>query len=102
MTRGTYFIIIFNNNIIQILSVTGSSSGKWYEVPYLAQNTVFTSSLNLTSGSDGINYLLQLKNVPNRFVTRVKNTGSIELQFGAGISNQSDTSLLPTPHNINL
>ena len=93
---------INDNNIIQILSVTGSSSGKWYEVPYLAQNTVFTSSLNLTSGSDGINYLLQLKNVPNRFVTRVKNTGSIELQFGAGISNQSDTSLLPTPHNINL
>jgi hypothetical protein len=93
---------INDDNIIQILSVTGSSSGKWYEVPYLAQNVIFSSSLNPSSGSDGINYLLQLKNVPNRFVTRVKSTGSIELQFGAGISNQTDTSLLPTPDNINL
>ena len=91
-----------DNNIIQILSVTGSSGEKWYEVPYLAQNVIFSSSLNPTSGSDGINYLLQLQNVPNRFVTRVKNTGSIEMQFGSGISTQTDTTLLPTPDNINL
>ena len=92
---------INDNNIIQILSVSGSNSSKWYEVPYLAQNIIFSSSINPTSGSDGINYLLQLKNVPNRFVTRVKNTGSIELQFGAGVSNY-DSTILPTPENINL
>jgi hypothetical protein len=109
-SRGAYFtspdkfnsFIINDDNIIQILSITGSSSGKWYEVPYLAQNTIFSSLPNPTSGSDGINYLLQLKNVPNRFVTRIKNTGSIEIQFGAGVSNQTDTSILPTPDNINL
>ena len=92
---------INDNNILQILSVSGSDGNKWYEVPYLAQNIIFSSSLNPTSGSDGINYLLQLKNVPNRFVTRVKNTGSIELQFGAGVSN-FDSTILPTPENINL
>jgi hypothetical protein len=92
---------INDNNIIQILSVSGSDNSKWYEVPYLAQNIIFSSSLNPTSGSDGIDYLLQLKNVPNRFVTRVKNTGSIELQFGAGVSNY-DSTILPTPENINL
>jgi hypothetical protein len=92
---------INDNNIIQILSVSGSNGSKWYEVPYLAQNTIFSSSLNPSSGSSGINYLLQLKNVPNRFVTRVKNTGSIELQFGAGVSN-FDSTILPTPENINL
>lgn len=93
---------INDNNILQILSVTGSDNSKWYEVPYLAQNTIFSSSMNPSSGSDGIDYLLQLKNVPNRFVTRVKNTGSIELEFGAGISNQSDINIIPTPDNINL
>jgi hypothetical protein len=93
---------IEDNNIIQILSVTGSNGEKWYEVPYLAQNIIYSSSLNPSVGSDGINYLLQLKNVPNRFVTRVKNTGSIELQFGSGISSQTDITLLPTPDNINL
>ena len=94
--------VIEDNNIIQILSVTGSSGDKWYEVPYLAQNVIFSSSINPSSGADGINYLLKLKNVPNRFVTRVKNTGSIELQFGSGISSQTDITLLPTPNNINL
>lgn len=100
---GTKFAYtsVSDNNIIQILSVSGSDGSKWYEVPYLAQNVIFSSSLNLTSGSDGIDYLLQLKNVPNRFVTRVKNTGSIELQFGAGVSN-FDSTILPTPENINL
>lgn len=93
---------INDNNILQILSVSGNDGSKWYEVPYLAQNTIFSSSLNPSSGSDGINYLLQLKSVPNRFITRIKNTGSIELQFGAGISNQNDVDLLPTPDNINL
>lgn len=93
---------IEDTNIIQILSVTGSNGEKWYEVPYLAQNIIYSSSLNPSVGSDSINYLLQLKNVPNRFVTRVKNTGSIELQFGSGISSQTDITLLPTPDNINL
>jgi hypothetical protein len=95
-------ITINDTNILQILAVTGSDGGKWYEVPYLAQDTIFSSTSNLTSGSDGINYLIQLQQVPKRFVTRIRNTGSIELQFGAGISNQSDISIIPTPDNIDL
>ncbi len=91
-------------NFLQIIAVTGSggASDKWYEVPYLAQDTIFESISNSNSGSDNINYLLALKKVPQRFVTRVKGTGSIELQFGAGVSAQNDTSILPTPDNINL
>ncbi len=91
-------------NFLQIIAVTGSggASDKWYEVPYLAQDTIFESISNSNSGSDNINYLLALKKVPQRFVTRVKGTGSIELQFGAGISSQNDTSIIPTPDNINL
>jgi len=95
-------VTINDNNIIQILAVTGSDGDKWYEVPYLAQNIIFSSSLNPTSGSDGINYLMNLQQVPKRFVTRIKNSGSIELQFGAGVSNKVDTNIIPTPNNINL
>jgi hypothetical protein len=93
---------IEDNNILQILEVTGSDGNRWYEVPYLAQETIFTPTLNPYSGSDGINYLINLQRVPKRFVTRLKNTGSIELQFGSGISSQTDTQILPTPDNINL
>jgi hypothetical protein len=95
-------VTISDNNIIQILAVTGSDGDKWYEVPYLAQNIIFSGSLNPTSGSDGINYLMNLQQVPKRFVTRIKNSGSVELQFGAGVSNKTDTNIIPTPNNINL
>lgn len=91
-----------DNNLLQILEVTGSDGDRWYEVPYLAQDTIFSSVSNSSSGSDDINYLLSLQRVPKRFVTRVRGTGSLELQFGAGISSQNDTSLIPTPDNINL
>ena len=93
---------INDSNILQILEVTGSDGNRWYEVPYLAQETIFTPTANPTSGSDGINYLINLQRVPKRFVTRVKNSGSIELQFGSGISNQTDIQIIPTPDNINL
>jgi hypothetical protein len=93
---------INDSNILQILEVTGSDGNRWYEVPYLAQETIFTPTANPTSGSSGINYLINLQRVPKRFVTRIHNTGSIELQFGSGISNQTDIQIIPTPDNINL
>ena len=93
---------IDDSNILQILEVTGSDGNRWYEVPYLAQETIFTPTANPTSGSDGINYLINLQRVPKRFVTRIHNTGSIELQFGSGISNQTDIQIIPTPDNIQL
>jgi hypothetical protein len=93
---------ISDSNLIQILEVTGEDGDKWYEVPYLAQESVFEPITNASSGSSGINYLLKLKRIPKRFVTRVKSTGSIELQFGAGVSTKLDTEIIPTLDNINL
>jgi hypothetical protein len=37
---------ITDNNILQILSVTGSDGNIWYEVPYLAQSTIFQKTNN--------------------------------------------------------
>jgi hypothetical protein len=93
---------ISDSNLIQILEVTGSDGERWYEVPYLAQETIFEPIKNAISGSSGIDYLIKLKRVPKRFVTRVKSTGSIELQFGAGVSTKLDTEIIPTLDNINL
>ena len=95
-------IVLNDEKIIQVLEVTGSDGYRWYEVPYLAQETIFIPSNNPTSGSDGINYLIQIQRVPRRFVTRLINSGSIELQFGSGISAKSDAQIIPTPDNINL
>jgi hypothetical protein len=95
-------IIIEDENILQILNIKDSDGNLWYEVPYLAQDIIPLSSLNPTSGSDNINYLLNFQKVPRRFVTRVKPDNKLEIQFGSGMSfNILDTTILPTPENIN-
>jgi hypothetical protein len=96
-------VTINDTNILQILEVKDSDNNLWYEVPYLAQDLIPLPTSNATSGSDGINYLLNFQRVPRRFVTRVKPNDKLELQFGAGMSiNNTDITILPTPDNIDL
>ena len=97
-------ITINDTNILQVLEVKDSDNNLWYEVPYLAQDLIPLPTTNATSGSDDINYLLNFQRVPRRFVTRVKPNDKLEIQFGAGVANtnNTDTTILPTPHNINL
>lgn len=106
------FKIPFNNtstpNYIGIDKIVDSDGNVWTEVPYLAQDTVFEAVENTqlndpdaSVNSDEIPYLLKLKKVPRRFVTRILDDG-IEVQFGSGISNAADEELLPTPENIGL
>ena len=95
-------------NFIGIDSIIDSDGNVWTEVPYLAQDTVFEAVENTQLNdpdtsvySNEIQYLLKLKKVPRRFVTRILDDG-IEVQFGSGISNSADEELLPTPENIGL
>lgn len=95
-------IEISDDNILQILEVTDSSDNQWYEVPYLAQATIFEQVVNPNYNSDGIPYLVKLKRVPRRFISRLRSDGTLQLEFGAGISNKNDTQIIPTPDNISL
>ncbi len=40
--------------------------------------------------------------VPRRFVKRFRDNNTLELQFGAGISNSSDEEIVPNPENVGL
>jgi len=93
---------ISDTNILQILDATDTQGNKWYEVPYLAQSTIFDKIENPTSGSDGVPYLVQLRRVPRRYVSRFLSDNSLQLEFGAGVSNKSDNIILPNPDNIQL
>ena len=106
------FKIPFDNNTtpdyIGIDSIIDADGNVWTEVPYLAQDTQFEAVTNTELNdpeaavySSEIPYLLKLKKIPRRFVTRVMDDG-IEVQFGSGISNSADEELLPTPENIGL
>ena len=95
-------VTISDTNILQILNVTDAEGNRWYEVPYLAQSTIFDRVSNPSYSSDGVPYLVQLKRVPRRFVSRFLSDNNLQLEFGAGISNSSDQTILPTPDNIQL
>jgi len=94
--------------LIAIQSIVDSDNNTWYEVPYLAQDTIFQQTQN-TSFNDPdaavysaeTPYLMELIKVPRRFTTRVLETG-LEIQFGAGISGVPDEELLATPDQIGL
>jgi hypothetical protein len=93
---------IVDNNILQILDITDTQGNKWYEVPYLAQSTIFQKTVNPAYSTDNVPYLLSIQRVPYRFVSRVLSDGTLQLEFGAGVSNKTDQTILPTPDNIQL
>ena len=102
-------ITLFDTNIISIESVTDANGNKYHEVPYLAQDTIFEEVENTGANDPELNgfnqqtpYLLKVKKVPRRFVTRYKTDNTLELQFGAGISDKADEDIIPNPDNIGL
>jgi hypothetical protein len=94
---------ISDNNILQILNITGSDGNMWYEVPYLAQSSIFQRTTNPNFNADQVPYLLNLQRVPRRYVSRILSDNTVQLEFGAGLSqNKSDSQIIPTPDNIQL
>jgi len=94
---------ITDTNIIQILNITSSDGNVWYEVPYLAQTSIFKKVANPSYSTDQVPYLLQLQKAPRRFVSRILSDNTLQLEFGAGLSqNKTDSQIIPTPDNIQL
>ncbi len=93
-------------NLIGIQSIVDSDGHTWTEVPYLAQDTVFERVANTAFNdpdaavySEDTPYLMKLKRVPRRFISRVTSQG-LEVQFGAGTSSHPDEEILAIPENI--
>jgi len=94
---------IIDTNILQILTVTGSGGANdiWYEVPYLAQSSIFQKVANPSFSTDQVPYLLQIQRVPQRFVSRILSDNTLQLEFGAGMSQTySDNKIIPTAASI--
>ncbi len=92
---------INDTNILQILNVTGSDGNIWYEVPYLAQTSIYNKIANPTFATDQVPYLLQLQKVPRRFVSRILSDNTLQIEFGAGLSqNKTDEQIIPTAGSI--
>ncbi len=102
-------IQIEDTNIIEIIKCTDTNGGRWYEVPYLAQETIFDPQTNIASNDPDLYqynattpYLLKLLKVPKRFIKRFKSNNKVELQFGPGISSGPDETITPNSDNVGL
>ena len=93
-------ITITDTDIIGVLNVTGSDNTVWTEVPFLGQDTVFLDEANASADSDTVPYIMNLRKVPYRFVSRFKSNGDLDIQFGAGTLSSDDTTILPDASTI--
>ena len=97
------------SNIIGILDVFDTDTNEWYEVDYLAQECVFDSIKNTNTNDPNLSqyqgdtpYLLKLKQVQRRFISRFLDSGSLQIQFGAGTATDTDEEIIPNSDNVGL
>lgn len=102
-------VTLSDTNIIQILDVIDSDGYKWYEVPYLAQNTIFEDIPNnslsdptLSQYSDRVPYLLRLRKVQRRFTSRFTPDNTLKIEFGAGVTTTPDEEIIPNSDNVGM
>jgi hypothetical protein len=100
---------INTSRIIGILDIFDTNNNQWYEVDYLAQECIYNSIKNTNPNDPNLSqykgdtpYLLQLEKVQRRFISRFINSGSLQLQFGAGTANDSDEIIIPNSNNVGL
>ena len=102
-------LTLFDSDILHIESIEDSEGNIYYEVPYLAQDTIFEEVENVGANDPVLQqynnqtpFLLKVRKVPRRFVTRYKTDNTLDIQFGSGISDKADEEIIPNPDNIGL
>jgi hypothetical protein len=100
-------ITLAEENVTDIISVTDGDGNTWYEVPFLAQDMVFSEFQNIESNDtslvqfDATNpYILKRLKTSKRFRTYVRTDRKTEMRFGAGTLVTPDEELIPNPDNV--
>jgi hypothetical protein len=95
--------------IIGILDIVDSDGNTWYEVDYLGQEMVYKpikntnpNDPNYYNDQGNAPYLLKLEKEQRRFATKFINSGSLQIQFGAGTANDVDENITPNPNNVGI
>jgi hypothetical protein len=96
-------------NLIGILDIVDSDGNTWYEADYLGQELIFDSIKNTNpndpnnyTDESSVPYLLQTKQAERRFATRFLDASTLQIQFGAGKSNDTTEEVIPNSNNVGL
>ena len=102
-------IDLSDTNVIDIYDIRDSNGNKWYEVPYLAQEMVYTDYANtdqfdgdLAQFKDSVPSILRVTKTSRRFVKQINADNTTSILFGAGNSTSSDETFLPNFKNVGL
>lgn len=96
-----------SKNVLEIISVTDSEGGKWYEVESLAQDLIYDEvrndaeyDPNLAGYNETTPYMLKMIRTKKRFKTYIKEDGFVQLMFGSGTATENDEEVIPNPSTV--
>jgi hypothetical protein len=96
-------------DVIQILDVRDSNGNKYYEVPYLGQELIYTDIANTFSNDPDlyqfkstVPYIIKTLKTPRRFVHKINVDKTTTIQFGAGDPSANDELIIPNFKNVGL
>ena len=102
-----YSIKLDETNVLKIVSVTDLNNINYYEVDYLAQDTIPIELDNVPLNNQTLSQyrtetpkVLKYLRTEKRFVTTIDENNQTTIQFGANTENYDNTIVIPNPTNI--
>ena len=94
-------------DVLKVTSIVDSNNNNYYEVQYLAQETIPISVDNVPLTNQTLSKyrgetpkLLKYLRTENRFITTIDENNSTYIQFGANTENFDNTVIIPNPSNV--
>jgi len=94
-------------NVLKVVSIVDSNNNNYYEVDYLAQDTIPLKVDNVPLTNQTLSKyrgetpkILKYLRTEKRFVTTIDESNYTYLQFGANTENFQNTIVIPNPTNV--
>lgn len=92
-----------DEDVLEIIDIKDNQGNLWYEVDFLAQDTIFDSLVNTATDSSDVPRILHLRSAPYRFITDYNiETNKTSLIFGTGDAQKFDGELIPNLGDLSL
>lgn len=92
-------VLIPDQNISEIITVSDSNGNQYYEVDYLTQDTIYIPVVNKSADSDSVPMIMKPKKVPRRFVFE-QLSNQFYLQFGYGSETNLTNEVISDPSKV--
>jgi hypothetical protein len=92
-------VLMPDQNISEIVTVSDSNGNEYYEVDYLTQDTIYIPVINKGSDSASVPMIMKPRKVPRRFVFE-QLSNQFYLQFGYGSETNLTNEVISDPSKV--